>query len=95
MMKYIEQNRSILTDTEDKLVSLVGRDKGWGARYIRRSKDTGFSVYNKYAARIYYTAAGTEPIFYNNFKWNMIYKNTESLCCTPETNIMLLAPNVN
>ena len=28
MMKYIEQNRNILTDTEDKLVSLVGRDKG-------------------------------------------------------------------
>ena len=31
---------------------------------------------------------GTEPIFYNNFKWSIIYKNTESLCCTLETNIV-------
>ena len=29
-----------------------------------------------------------QPIFYNNFKWSIIYKNTESLCCTPETNIV-------
>ena len=30
------------------------------------------------------------PIFYN-FKWNIIYKNIESLCYTPktETNIIL------
>ena len=30
-----------------------------------------------------------QPLFYNNFKWNIIYKNIESLCCTPETNSKL------
>ena len=29
-----------------------------------------------------------EPLFCNNFKWNIIYKNIESLCYTPETNIV-------
>ena len=28
-------------------------------------------------------------LFCNNFKWSIIYKNIESLCCTPETNIVL------
>ena len=27
-------------------------------------------------------------IFYNNFKWSIIYKNCES-CCTPKTSIIL------
>ena len=30
-----------------------------------------------------------QPLFCNNFKWSLIYKNIESLCCTPETNIIL------
>ena len=30
-----------------------------------------------------------QPLFYNNFKWSIIYKNIESLCCTPETNKIL------
>ena len=28
-------------------------------------------------------------LFYNNFKWSTIYKNIESLCCIPKTNIIL------
>ena len=31
----------------------------------------------------------TQPIFYNNFKWSIIYKDFESLCCIPETCIIL------
>ena len=27
--------------------------------------------------------------FYKTFKGSIIYKNTDSLCCTPETNIIL------
>ena len=27
-------------------------------------------------------------LFCNNFKWSIIYKNTESLCCPPETDII-------
>ena len=25
------------------------------------------------------------PIFYNNFKWSITFKNCESLCCMPVT----------
>ena len=25
-----------------------------------------------------------KPLFYNNFKWSIIYKNPESLCCILE-----------
>ena len=28
------------------------------------------------------------PLFCDNFLWIMIYKNIESLCCTPKTNRM-------
>ena len=38
---------------------------------------------NKYA-----TVQGIQPIFYNNFKWNIIYRNIESLGCIPETHII-------
>ena len=30
-----------------------------------------------------------QPLFCDNGKWSIIYKNTESLCCTPETNVTL------
>ena len=30
----------------------------------------------------------TELLFCNNFEWSIIYKNTESLCCTPEESII-------
>ena len=29
------------------------------------------------------------PLFCNNIKWSVTYKNTKSLCCTPETKITL------
>ena len=32
---------------------------------------------------------GTQPIFYNNYKWSVTFKNCESLCCTPVTYIIL------
>ena len=35
------------------------------------------------------TTQETEPIFYNNFKWSIIYKNFESPCYIPETCIIL------
>ena len=31
-----------------------------------------------------------KSLFCNNFKWSVIYKNIESLCCIPETNIVYL-----
>ena len=38
---------------------------------------------------MYCTAQGIQLLFCNNFTWSIIYKNFESLCCTPETNIIL------
>ena len=31
------------------------------------------------------TAKGMQPIFYNNYKWSITFKNCKSLCCTPDT----------
>ena len=30
-----------------------------------------------------------QPLFCNNLKWSIAYKNIESLCCIPETNTIL------
>ena len=38
---------------------------------------------------MYFAAQIIQPIFYNIFKWSIIYKNFESLCCTPESNTIL------
>ena len=29
-----------------------------------------------------------QPLFWNNFKWSIIYKTIESLCYTSDTNIV-------
>ena len=31
----------------------------------------------------------TEPVFYNNYKWSISFKNCESLYCTPLTYLIL------
>ena len=38
---------------------------------------------------IYSAKQGLQPIFYNYYKWNVIFKNCESLCYMPETYIIL------
>ena len=38
---------------------------------------------------IYGIAQGIQSVSYNNFKWNIIYKNMESPCCTSESNAIL------
>ena len=48
---------------------------------IKRYKLLGI----KQATRIYCTTQETQPIFYNNFKWGIIFKTCESLYCTPVT----------
>ena len=49
------------------------------------------SVSPALAGRFSTTTPPGEPqsLFFNNFKWSISYKNCESLCCTPETNIIL------
>ena len=37
----------------------------------------------------YIVQQGIQPKFYNSYKWNVTFKNCDSLCCTPETYIML------
>ena len=65
---------------------LVGKGKGEGARQqniIKRGKPLHIKEAKK---DILYSKGNI--IICNNFKWNIIYKNTKSLCCTPETNIV-------
>ena len=35
------------------------------------------------------SSIGNMSVFYNSFKWNIIYKSVESLCCKPEINVVL------
>ena len=60
-----------------------GQDKGRGL------KDTNYRVQNRLATRIYCTEQKIQSIIYCNFKWCIVLKNTESLCCISETNIIL------
>ena len=43
----------------------------------------------KYATRIYCTTWGIQPVFYNNYKWSITFKNCESLYCILVTYIIL------
>ena len=38
---------------------------------------------------IYCKTQRLPAILYNNYKWRITFKNCESLCCTPETYIIL------
>ena len=31
--------------------------------------------------RLHWAAQGIEPVVYNDLKWSIVYKNTESVCC--------------
>ena len=46
-------------------------------------------MYKADKLEVYCTAQGIEPIFYNNYKWSIIYRKFEPLSCTAETNIIL------
>ena len=50
-------------------------------------RDINYYIQNK---QLRYTAQDRKikPLLCNNSKWNMTYKNIESLCCTPKTNIV-------
>ena len=65
------------------------RGKGEETRQGERTRGTNYYVQNNQVIRIYYIAQGMQPIFYNNQKCSKIYKNSESICCTPEINIGL------
>ena len=41
-----------------------------------------------------YTTQGIQPIFYNNYKWSITFKNEESLYCTPETYLVYLTSTI-
>ena len=60
-----------------------GARKGWG---IKRHK---LLHIKKQPTRIYCTVWGIQPIFYNNYKWSIVSKDCDSLCCPPETYIIL------
>ena len=87
--EYIK-NRNRLTDIENKLVVTGGEREGGGSRkrYEIKGHITIYKIINK---NILYSIGHNgiiKPLFCNNSKWNVIYKNIESLCCTPKTNVI-------
>ena len=57
-------------------------ESGGGTLYgqgIKRYK----LLYVKQAAGVYCITKEIQPIFYNNYKWSITYKNCESLYCIP------------
>ena len=74
-----------LTDTEIKLVFTSG-ERGKIGVGDSEAQTTMYKVSKLQGYIVQYREI--QPIFYNNFKWNIIYKNIESLCCIPETNIV-------
>ena len=77
------------SQTENKLEVTSGEKKGG------KGKDRGgglisrnYYIYNRQATETYCTAQRMQSIFYN-YKWSIIYKHFESLCCTPENNTLI------
>ena len=69
---------------------LPGEKGSGGTRQRWRLRGTNYYVRNKWATKIHCTVQGIETVFYNNFKWSIIYKNVGSLCCeSPETDVIL------
>ena len=58
-----------------------------GQDRVRRLTGTELCI-KQIATRIYCTTQRIQPVFYN-FKWNIIYKNIESLCYIPVNNVLL------
>ena len=52
-------------------------------------KEVQTTMYKINITRIYYTTQGIQPIFDNNYKWSITFKNCESQRCTSETYIIL------
>ena len=52
--------------------------------YIKEATKTKKNQKKK-ATRIYCITQGIQPIFYNNYKWRITFKNCESLYCTSVT----------
>ena len=68
----------------------VGRGKRGGARYgqgIKRLKTTMYKINKQHRYNVQHREI--QPLFCNNFKWSISYKNIESLCCTPDISIIL------
>ena len=85
-MKQMNRTKQKQTHKENRLV-VTSAEKGREERQDRgielRSTDSMYKI-NKLQGNI----VQHRGISYN-FKWSIIYKNTESLCCTSEINIIL------
>ena len=71
----IQQNINRPADIENKLIVIIGTGDQEGQTTI-------FTL----SKRINCIAQRIQPIFDNNYKWSVIYKNIESLGPIPETN---------
>ena len=71
--KLIYKKRSRLTDIENKLV-VTSRERG-GSWNLGVGKWEVQTTRCKIGSRMYYTTRGIYPIFCNNYKWKVTFKN--------------------
>ena len=74
---------------ENKLVVTSGEREGGRGKIGVGEEQEQTTMYKIGKVQEYIVQQGIQPIFYNNYKWSITFKNCESLCCTPETYITL------
>ena len=88
--KCIKQSRNRLTEVENNLV-VTSREREREEGHIGvRDKEMQIATYtiNKEQGHIVQHRE-IQPLFFNNYKWYIIYKKIEPLCCSPKMNILL------
>ena len=88
IMNYM-QNRNKPTDINNKLVVIQGGEgRKQGQRRGMELTDISHYIKNTLATRICWYRE-LYPFSCDNLNWKIICENTESLCCTPESNILI------
>ena len=62
-----------ITDTANELVVASGKSGKRGNLGVRRGRQQ--DIWNKIGSKMYCKTWGIRPIFYNNYKWKVIFKN--------------------
>ena len=85
--KLVNTTKKKQTHREDKLVVTSGEREGGRGKIGVGEEEVQTIAYkiNKLQGSI----VQHSTIFCSNYKWSIIYKNFESLCCTPKTNIVI------
>ena len=76
------------SDVENKLMVISREREERRGKIMIGDYETQTTVYKNKQQEYIVQHGEIQPLFCNNLKWNIIYKNVDSLCCTPETNFV-------